>query len=94
MKINHSKCAPCNLQVSHVEPGKVVQMIQSFHNDHKQDDLFIVLKVARSYYPETFNKAGSNYEAKIGLANLRTGALAYPRYSRECRIIDTAEVCF
>jgi hypothetical protein len=92
MKITKKGGSWGTTQLRDITPGEVVKMKNSFHPDHKSEDLFLVMTVAVTYQPFKHKYSTSiNYASRQPLCNLRTGAMAWPLKNKECAVVE-AEV--
>lgn len=84
MKIRQCNRRPPYKSLRNTTCGSAVRFARTFHQDMRDDDVFIVLNVCSSYQPHECR------DGKVGVANLRTGKLSFVCEDRDVLRIDAS----
>lgn len=82
MKIRQSHRQPPFKSLRNISCGSAVTFARTFHQDMRDDDVFIVLNVCDSYQPHECR------DGKVGVANLRSGKLSFVCEDRNVLRVD------
>lgn len=84
MFVKLNACMPFTYRVGDVIPGRPVIFDKKFHQDNRDDDVFMVLDVCGTYFPQCTRHRNDT----IGVANVRTGKLSYVDGDRPVTVMD------